>query len=98
MYHASVTGLINRDSEKRKRAVIINRQKAEEIQTRPVIMKDENKKILAIFSSLKIAGEITLIPQQNIGEVCRGKRNSAGGYYWEYANKDIYNQVTQEIV
>ena len=48
--------------------------------------------------SVKIAGEITNIPQQNIGEVCRGTRDSAGGFKWEYVDKDLFNTVTQEIV
>lgn len=54
--------------------------------------------IKRLVRSIKIAGEITNIPQQNIGEVCRGNRDSVGGFKWEYVDKDLFNTVTQEIV
>lgn len=97
MYHASVTGLINRDSEKRKEAIKINRKIALENHCRPVAMILE-KKLISVFRSLKDASNITKIPQQNIGENCRGNRSCAGGYNWKYVDKDIYNTITQEIV
>lgn len=97
MYHASVTGLINRHSEKRKEAIKINRKIALENHCRPVAMILEGK-LISIFRSLKDASDITKIPQQNIGENCRGNRSSAGGYNWKYVDKNIYNTITQEIV
>ena len=92
MLHASRTGLINKDSKKRKISTALNQKKSVEKALRP-----ENN-VLSIFRSIKIAGEITNIPQQNIGEVCRGNRDSAGGFKWEYVDKDLFNTVTQEIV
>lgn len=98
MLHASRTGLINRDSPKRKSAVILNQKKSVEKALRPIALLNDNNKILCIFNSIKVAGEITGIPQQNIGEVCRGNRDSAGGFKWKYINKDKYNAVIQDIV
>lgn len=73
------------------------KKKALENHYRPVAMIYENK-IISIFRSIQDASNIMKIPQQNIGDNCRGNRNSAGGYYWKYINKDIYNTITQEIV
>ena len=73
-------------------------RKSVEKALRPVALLDDENNILSIFRSIKIAGEITNIPQQNIGEVCRGNRDSAGGFKWEYVDKDLFNTVTQEIV
>ena len=98
MYHASVTGLINKKSEKRKKAVLKNREIAVEHSLKPVAMLDKVSNILAIFPSLSIAGSLTMIPCQNIGEVCKGKRDSAGGYYWKYIDKSKFKSITQEIV
>ncbi len=30
------------------------------------------------------------IPHSNISKVCRGKRNTAGGYFWEYEIEKLY--------
>lgn len=98
MLHASRTGLINKDSKKRKISTALNQKKSVEKALRPVALLDDENNILSIFRSIKIAGEITNIPQQNIGEVCRGNRDSAGGFKWEYVDKDLFNTVTQEIV
>lgn len=98
MLHASRTGLINKDSKKRKISTALNQKKSVEKALRPVALLDDENNILSIFRNIKIAGEITNIPQQNIGEVCRGNRDSAGGFKWEYVDKDLFNTVTQEIV
>lgn len=98
MLHASRTGLINKDSKKRKISTALNQKKSVEKALRPVALLDDENNILSIFRSIKIASEITNIPQQNIGEVCRGNRDSAGGFKWEYVDKDLFNTVTQEIV
>jgi len=29
------------------------------------------------------------VPNYNISRVCRGKRNSAGGYIWKYNNNNV---------
>lgn len=73
-------------------------KKSIEIIHRPVVMKNLENKTIAFFRCIKEAGIITGITYQNIGEVCRGTRNTAGGYKWEYINKDKYKAITQEIV
>ena len=55
---------------------------------------DENKNILAKFSSLLAAEDATGIQSKNIYRVCTGKNKSVGGYYWCYAEK--YNEWTIE--
>ena len=77
MYHASVSGLINRNSEKRKEAVR-SIKKALENHYRPVAMIYENK-IISIFRSIQDASNIMKIPQQNIGDNCRGYTYRSGG-------------------
>jgi len=49
---------------------------------RPVIQCDKNGNELARFRGLNEAERETGI--RNISHVCRGKRKSAGGYYWKY--------------
>ena len=41
---------------------------------------------IAVFQSLKEAEQITQIGWTGISAVLRGKRKSAGGYYWERVN------------
>lgn len=36
------------------------------------------------FDSIKEAGRKTGVAYQHIGEYCRGKRKTAGGYHWEF--------------
>ena len=98
MYHASVTDLINKNSSKRKKSLLKNREIALANHLRPVAMLDENNNVIAIFPSLKTAESIISIPQQNIGQVCRGNRNSAGGFFWKYVDKLKFRSITQEIV
>ena len=37
-----------------------------------------------IFDSIKIASEKTKIDSSSLSKVCKGKRETAGGYHWEY--------------
>jgi len=51
-----------------------------------------NKKVLnidtnEIFSSISNAGIHYNIPNGNISRVCKGIRNTAGGYRWIYQDK-----------
>lgn len=47
---------------------------------KPVRCIEENK----IYPNAHIASKITKISQSSIWCCCSGKRNSAGGYHWEY--------------
>lgn len=98
MIHASRTGLININSEKRKAALKINQKISVEKAQKPIAMTDESGIILAHFKSIKVAGDITGITSQNIARSCRGECNSAGGYMWKFIDKEKYEAITQEIV
>ena len=37
-----------------------------------------------IFNSIKEAGEVLHINRNNITEVCKGRRETCGGYHWQY--------------
>lgn len=46
---------------------------------------DKNNNLLTEFNSIKEASKITGINQSNIGQVCSGKRKTAGGFIWKYS-------------
>ena len=52
---------------------------------RNVNQLDEYDEVIAIFNSIKEAEIKTDIAAQNIGKVCKGEREKAGGYKWEYS-------------
>lgn len=53
----------------------------------PVSQYDKNDNYITTFDSIIIAEKETGITSQNIGKVCKGKRNSAGGFIWKYDTK-----------
>ena len=46
----------------------------------------KTKETIKTFESMKTAGLEMGISKEQISAVCRGKRKTAGGYKWEYAN------------
>ena len=48
-----------------------------------VIQYDNNENIIAEYESKLSAGKITGIPHQKMGQVCLGKRKTAGGFIWK---------------
>lgn len=50
-----------------------------------IVQKTLTGEIIAKYPSQKAAYRATKISQGNIGEVCRGTRETAGGFKWEYA-------------
>jgi hypothetical protein len=40
--------------------------------------------VIEVFQSINEAGRSAKTPSQNIGKVCLGKRNKAGGFHWKY--------------
>lgn len=57
------------------------------IPSKSVNQIDKNSgKIIATYSSIEEAKRATNI--EHIGQVCSGKRNTAGGYKWEFVNRD----------
>ena len=94
MEHASRTGLINKDSIKRKEQCKKNRQK--QINDKPIIQLDTNGNFIKEFHSIKEASECTGFPASNIGEIARkkGHRKTTHGFTWvfksEYDNTKNY--------
>lgn len=56
-------------------------------RSKQVCQYDLNNKLIGIFDSIKTAGVATGINRNNITNVCKGKRNTAGGYKWQYLNE-----------
>ena len=79
MEHARKTGLW-KVTENMKRALIIHHKK-------PVSQYTMSGKFVRSFDSAKSASDYTNINSGNITLCCKGKRNSAGGYIWEYTNR-----------
>ena len=84
--HASRTGLINKDSEARKRAIKENRKIAIENIKRPVEQLDDQFNVIAQYPSITDASTATGIRAQNISQTASGKttRIHAGGFRWRY--------------
>lgn len=55
----------------------------------PVIQYSKDGKEIARYASQKEAKERTGIKGNHICSCCKGKRKTAGGYVWKYANKHI---------
>ena len=53
--------------------------------SKPVLQLDIlTGEVIAEFAGLREAERVTGINKGHISNVCRGKRKSAGGYYWQY--------------
>ncbi len=55
-------------------------------QYTPVKQYDLNGNLVATYPSIAMASRATKIWQQNILKACQGKRNTAGGFIWEFDN------------
>lgn len=53
----------------------------------PVIQYDKNGNYIKEYSCAKEAYKITGISDTTIGNVCKGKGKTAGGYVWKYKNE-----------
>lgn len=53
-----------------------------------VALDINSNEVVSIFNSTRDAERQTGIPHTNIGECCRGIRKTAGGYKWEYTDKE----------
>ena len=51
----------------------------------PVTQFSLEGKELETFANAKEASKKCHIPAQNIGQVCKGRRKTAGGYQWRFA-------------
>lgn len=61
-----------------------------ETHSKGVLQYDKNGTLLGEFKSITIAGETTGVNFRNISEVCKGHRNTAGGFVWKYADIQDY--------
>lgn len=64
---------------------------------KPVIQLDFNDNYIASFASIKEAEKVTGIHHTNISTVCKGKRELAGGYKWEYGKKEYPSVDDEEL-
>lgn len=55
------------------------------------VIQIKNNKKINVFSSMNEAERMTNIKAQNISACCRGKRKTAGGFKWRYANDKNYS-------
>lgn len=62
----------------------------------PVMQLSKSGEFIAKFDSSTIAGKAVGIDASCIIKVCKGKRQSAGGYKWKYANGDENSLIMWE--
>lgn len=55
-------------------------------RSKKVYQFDTNNNLIDVFESIKSAEIITGINRNNITTVCKGKRQTAGGYKWQYVS------------
>lgn len=90
MRHASLMGLLNTKSPKRKAQCKKNREKVDYTKIKkPVYQIDTAGKIIAEYPSIVAASQENKIPASNIGEVARKEkyRMTAGGYVWVFVDE-----------
>lgn len=51
----------------------------------PIVKRDKNGKSIQEYSSIQEAARQTKIAASNICKVLKGKKVTAGGFYWEYS-------------
>ncbi|WMU08192.1 putative intron-associated endonuclease 1 [Clostridium phage vB_CtyS-FA70] len=71
--------------EETKKKISESKKGANNPRSKPVLQLDkETGEVIAEFAGIKEAERVTGIHNSHISRVCRGKRKSAGGYYWQY--------------
>lgn len=63
--------------------------------TKPVLQLKDGV-VIARFDSIGEAARQTNILRTNIGDVCRGKNKTTGGYGWKYAEYDMPKKQSQK--
>lgn len=79
----------NSESKLGKKNGMYGRSGIDSPSHKPVIQYDLQGNFLRKFYGIAEAQKETGIIFQNISKVCKGKRNSAGGYIWRYENEMI---------
>lgn len=65
------------------------------IRGKSVYQLDDDGFVINTFDSIIQAEKVTEIQSQNIGKVCKGERERAGGYMWEYGEA---KEITPQFV
>lgn len=63
---------------------VLRKEKIENPQMKKVFQYSKNKELLNEYISTGEAARKTGVSQQNISSVCRGKRKTAGGFFWSF--------------
>lgn len=63
---------------------------------RPVVAYDKDGNSVGRFSSLKEANQSTGVDFRNIQACCKGRKKTAGGYVWRYADEQVNTEVSAE--
>lgn len=89
--HSRDTGLLNTETARS----VLNKK-----QSKPVKQIDKDTgEVLAVYSSMSEAEAHTGARPEKITLVCQGKRNTAGGFKWEYVNpEDLIAQTTRTFI
>ena len=93
-YNMTYNGRANKVGKKVAEKLRGRKQSEEHIKKRaekhckPVLAIDKITGLILKFVSSREAEKETGIPHGNICACCTGKRNSAGGFYWMFANDD----------
>lgn len=69
-----------------------NKRMSETKKKNPIVQLDFNGSVIAIHKGIKDAQKITGVNRNSIRDVCRGLRESAGGFKWKYY-KEVKNDV-----
>lgn len=85
--HSRDTGLMNTEVARS----VLNKK-----QSKPVKQIDKDTgEVIAVYPSISVAEANTGARAQKITVVCQGKRNTAGGFNWEYVNPEDLTAQTQ---
>ena len=88
--HAHRTGLSNISKKNRETVSKIAAENGRKTTSKKVFQKTTDGSIINVFDSIREAERQTDISRTNISLVCHGKRQKAGGYYWEFEGGRLY--------
>lgn len=85
--HAYKNGLINLNTEKKKKSELININKATEKNKKRIIQCDLCGNVINTFDSIVDASRSTKSNATHISLCAKGKQNTCNGYIWRYVNE-----------
>ncbi len=74
------------ESEREQRAIRMTGAKHESLRKK-ICQMDSNGNVVKIWDAIKVAERELNISHGHIGQILRGKRNTAKGFYWKYHEK-----------